>query len=146
MKEWPLSWTKQGPDGSDYSPPLVDGIWLWIYIYMCSMIPIYTMFHLLAGDYNRRNLKPLTLDKFALRRIRMLPEGTHMASLCSMFLIHISNSPHLGHDISDCRSRLVRKLSPIMVVSIFFSVREGTVVACVKKHGLQVSEASALFF
>ena len=24
--------------------------------------------------------------------------------------------------------------------------REGTVVACVKKHGLQVSEASALFF
>ena len=26
------------------------------------------------------------------------------------------------------------------------SIREGTVVACVKKHGLQVSEVSALFF
>ena len=25
-------------------------------------------------------------------------------------------------------------------------LREGTVVACVKKHGLQVSEVSALFF
>ena len=33
-----------------------------------------------------------------------------------------------------------------MEVTMDVNLREGTVVACVKKHGLQVSEASALFF
>ena len=32
----------------DYSPPLVDRIWLWV----CSnKIPIYPIFYLLKGDY-----------------------------------------------------------------------------------------------
>ena len=33
---------------SEYSPPSVDRIWLWVY---CNKIPIYPIFYLLKRDY-----------------------------------------------------------------------------------------------
>ena len=63
--------------GKRYSPPLVGGIWLWVYY---NKIPIYPIFFLLKGDCERPGI--LSVDFLSAWRPIHFSTTSHAGETC----------------------------------------------------------------